>query len=114
MAFKVQVQEWKNILLRGEDPVLLEKYLESFKANAIPALNSPSSNSPSPFLSTLSGTIDLIWMSLPGVLVVISCGMICETLDLSNGKICVPLAKKIKVSLDSFKVFSNQIHWSSP
>ena len=34
VSFKVQVQEWKNILLRGEDPVLLEKYLESFKANA--------------------------------------------------------------------------------
>jgi hypothetical protein len=34
VSFKVQVQEWKNILLRGEDPVLLEKYLQSFQANA--------------------------------------------------------------------------------
>jgi methyl-accepting chemotaxis protein len=34
VSFKVQVQEWKNILLRGEDPVLLEKYLRSFQANA--------------------------------------------------------------------------------
>lgn len=33
VSFKVQVQEWKNILLRGEDPVLLEKYLASFQAN---------------------------------------------------------------------------------
>jgi methyl-accepting chemotaxis protein len=35
VSFKVQVQEWKNVLLRGEDPVLLEKYLKSFKANAV-------------------------------------------------------------------------------
>jgi methyl-accepting chemotaxis protein len=34
VSFKVQVQEWKNILLRGEDPTLLEKYLKSFQANA--------------------------------------------------------------------------------
>lgn len=33
VSFKVQVQEWKNILLRGEDPDLLEKYLASFQAN---------------------------------------------------------------------------------
>ena len=35
VSFKVQVQEWKNILLRGEDPTLLEKYLKSFQANAM-------------------------------------------------------------------------------
>ena len=29
-SFKLQVQEWKNILLRGKDPVLFEKYFESF------------------------------------------------------------------------------------
>jgi len=34
VSFKVQVQEWKNILLRGEDPLLLEKYLQSFEINA--------------------------------------------------------------------------------
>lgn len=34
VSFKVQVQEWKNILLRGEDPTLLEKYLKSFQVNA--------------------------------------------------------------------------------
>jgi hypothetical protein len=35
VSFKVQVQEWKNILLRGEDRLLLEKYLQSFLANAM-------------------------------------------------------------------------------
>jgi len=29
--FKVQVQEWKNILIRGGDPVLYEKYLKAFE-----------------------------------------------------------------------------------
>ena len=34
VSFKVQVQEWKNILLRGEDTALLDKYLKSFQSNA--------------------------------------------------------------------------------
>lgn len=34
VAFKVQVQEWKNILLRGDEEELLEKYLASFHEQA--------------------------------------------------------------------------------
>ena len=32
VGFKKQVQEWKNILLRGEDPKSFEKYLDGFLA----------------------------------------------------------------------------------
>ena len=31
VEFKIQVQEWKNILLRGNDPAQLDKYTASFK-----------------------------------------------------------------------------------
>ena len=34
VQFKIQVQEWKNILLRGNDPAQLEKYTRSFKESA--------------------------------------------------------------------------------
>ncbi|MFP5391093.1 MAG: methyl-accepting chemotaxis protein, partial [Gammaproteobacteria bacterium] len=34
VEFKVQVQEWKNILLRGSDPAQLDKYTASFKKSA--------------------------------------------------------------------------------
>lgn len=32
--FKVQIQEWKNVLLRGDESNLLEKYLTSFRSHA--------------------------------------------------------------------------------
>jgi hypothetical protein len=32
VSFKTQVQEWKNLLLRGNDPALLEKYKKAFVA----------------------------------------------------------------------------------
>jgi hypothetical protein len=32
--FKVQIQEWKNVLLRGEESTLLEKHLASFRSHA--------------------------------------------------------------------------------
>jgi hypothetical protein len=35
VRFKTQVQEWKNILLRGDDPALLDKYLKSFQTHAV-------------------------------------------------------------------------------
>ncbi|QBE61651.1 methyl-accepting chemotaxis protein [Pseudoduganella lutea] len=31
--FKIQVQEWKNILLRGQDPAQLDKYTKAFTAS---------------------------------------------------------------------------------
>ncbi len=34
VLFKIQVQEWKNILLRGNDPAQLEKYTKSFTDTA--------------------------------------------------------------------------------
>jgi hypothetical protein len=32
--FKVQIQEWKNVLLRGDESTLLEKHLKSFRSHA--------------------------------------------------------------------------------
>ncbi len=35
VQFKVQVQEWKNILLRGSDPEQLARYTEAFKKSGV-------------------------------------------------------------------------------
>lgn len=32
--FKVQIQEWKNVLLRGDESILLDKHLTSFRSHA--------------------------------------------------------------------------------
>ena len=34
VSFKVQIQEWKNVLLRGDERTLLEKHLTSFRSHA--------------------------------------------------------------------------------
>lgn len=32
LSFKIQVQEWKNVLLRGKDPEKLQKYWDQFSS----------------------------------------------------------------------------------
>ncbi len=33
VSFRLQVQEWKNVLLRGHDPVLRQRYVQGFRAS---------------------------------------------------------------------------------